>query len=294
MEERLKPKSFRIDDETAEKIKEITAEIGGNQQETLAKMIEAYEFQRGKAVLTGRKDDIDKFEKFITMLTRMYMSVLEENQNITETVRMEFEALLRSKDVTIQDLQEKKDLLQKEKEEAVLAKNVLKDDNNSLSKRIETETSSNQEKFIQFMAMLKDKDELNKALTDSCLEQKKQIENHVQSIEGVKHTEQKLAEAIKISASLEQKNSDLELHIKQLDTMIEEIKEKSVQSIDHAVEIKELEFQKRLFETEKKHQREVSALEQEKRVEIDTYQNKYLSLLQELEKNSSGQKSIEK
>lgn len=294
MEERLKPKSFRIDDETAEKIKEITAEIGGNQQETLAKMIEAYEFQRGKAVLTGRKDDIDKFEKFITMLTRMYMSVLEENQNITETVRMEFEALLRSKDVTIQDLQEKKDLLQKEKEEAVLAKNVLKDDNNSLSKRIETETSSNQEKFIQFMAMLKDKDELNKALTDSCLEQKKQIENHVQSIEGVKHTEQKLAEAIKISASLEQKNSDLELHIKQLDTMIEEIKEKSVQSIEHAVEIKELEFQKRLFETEKKHQREVSALEQEKRVEIDTYQNKYLSLLQELEKNSSGQKSIEK
>ena len=46
----LKPRSYRINDETAEKIKEIAASIGGNQQETLAKLIEAYEFQSGKAV----------------------------------------------------------------------------------------------------------------------------------------------------------------------------------------------------------------------------------------------------
>ena len=53
----LKPKSFRIDDETAEKFKEISSAIGGNQQQTLAKLIEAYEFQSGKAVLTDKKAD---------------------------------------------------------------------------------------------------------------------------------------------------------------------------------------------------------------------------------------------
>lgn len=37
----LKPKSFRIDNETAEKFKEISNTIGGgNQQETLAKLID--------------------------------------------------------------------------------------------------------------------------------------------------------------------------------------------------------------------------------------------------------------
>lgn len=51
----LKPKSFRIDDETAEKFKEISNTIGGNQQETLAKLIEAFEFQSGKAILTEKK-----------------------------------------------------------------------------------------------------------------------------------------------------------------------------------------------------------------------------------------------
>ena len=35
----LRPRSFRIDDETAERIKEISNTIGGNQQETLAKLI---------------------------------------------------------------------------------------------------------------------------------------------------------------------------------------------------------------------------------------------------------------
>lgn len=34
----LRPRSFRIDDETAERIKEISNTIGGNQQETIAKL----------------------------------------------------------------------------------------------------------------------------------------------------------------------------------------------------------------------------------------------------------------
>ena len=59
----LKPKSFRIDDETAEKFKEISNTIGGNQQETLAKLIEAFEFQSGKAILTEKKADIEQIEK---------------------------------------------------------------------------------------------------------------------------------------------------------------------------------------------------------------------------------------
>ena len=75
-EKTLKPKSFRIDDATAEKFKGISAEIGGNQQETLAKLIEAYEFQAGKAILTEKKADIEQFEKYVTALTRMFMGSL--------------------------------------------------------------------------------------------------------------------------------------------------------------------------------------------------------------------------
>ena len=64
----LKPKSFRIDDETAEKFKKIASLIGGNQQETLSKLIETFEFQQGKVVLTNKKDDIETFENYVTSL----------------------------------------------------------------------------------------------------------------------------------------------------------------------------------------------------------------------------------
>ena len=119
----LKPKSFRIDDITADKFKEISADIGGNQQETLSKLIEAYEFQAGKTILTDKKSDIEQFEKYVNSLTRMYMGSLEDNQNLTETIRTEFDAMLKSKDVTIQDLQEQLKKLKQTEKEATARKN---------------------------------------------------------------------------------------------------------------------------------------------------------------------------
>ena len=125
----LKPKSFRIDDATAEKFKGISAEIGGNQQETLAKLIEAYEFQAGKAILTEKKADIEQFEKYVTALTRMFMGSLEDNQNITETVRTEFDAMLKSKDSTIQDLQGQLSVAKQLKADATEKAKTFSDEN---------------------------------------------------------------------------------------------------------------------------------------------------------------------
>lgn len=128
----LKPKSFRIDNETAEKFKEILNIIGCNQQETLAKLIEAFEFQSGKAVLTEKKADIEQFEKYVTAITRMFMGSLEDNQNITETIRAEFDALLKSKDAVIQDLQENLAAANQMKEDAVLQAGTFADENTRL------------------------------------------------------------------------------------------------------------------------------------------------------------------
>ena len=50
----VKPRSFRIDEETAEKFKKICLEAGLNQQEALAKLIESYELHAGNAVLTEK------------------------------------------------------------------------------------------------------------------------------------------------------------------------------------------------------------------------------------------------
>ena len=133
----LKPKSFRIDDATAERFKEISADIGGNQQETLAKLIEAYEFQAGKAILTDKKDDIEQFERYVNAITRMFMGSLEDNQNITETVRTEFDGLLKSKDATIQDLQEKIKVAKQLQQDSDEKAKTFADANTDLVKKLE-------------------------------------------------------------------------------------------------------------------------------------------------------------
>ena len=64
----LKPKSFRIDDETADKFKQISASIGGNQQEAFVKLIETYELQSSKSALPDQRTNIEQFEKYINAL----------------------------------------------------------------------------------------------------------------------------------------------------------------------------------------------------------------------------------
>lgn len=173
----LKPKSFRIDEKTAKKFKEISAAIGGNQQETLAKLIETYEFQAGKAILIDKKSDIDQFEKYVNAITRMFMGVLEDNQNMTETVRTEFDALLKSKDATIQDLQNKLEIAKTCQQESDEKAKILSDANADLKNKLLKLQSDANTKIGDLNAMLEDKDKLNHALADLCDELKSKLEN---------------------------------------------------------------------------------------------------------------------
>ena len=169
----LKPKSFRIDEETAEKFKEIANSIGGNQQEALAKLIEVYEMQAGKVILVDRKGDIEQFESYMSAITRMYMGSLEDGQNARETARMEFDALLKSKDTVIQSLQEE---LEKAKEQkaAAVAESKSKFDECS---RLESEIAAAKEQMKNLQAVISDKEHLNEVLTDSCNDLKAKIES---------------------------------------------------------------------------------------------------------------------
>ena len=114
----LRPRSFRIDEETAEKFKKICLEAGLNQQEALAKLIESYELQAGKAVLTEKRDEIEVFERYASLLVQKYMGALEEIQDSRETIRSEFKAQLDSKDALICDLQAQKKAAEKATKEA--------------------------------------------------------------------------------------------------------------------------------------------------------------------------------
>lgn len=275
----LKPKSFRIDDQTAAKFKAIAESIGGNQQEALAKLIETFEFQSGKAVLTEKKADIEQFEKYVNAITRMFMSSLEDNQNITETVRTEFDALLKSKDATIQDLQEK---LEKEKrcqEEAAVKADAFSEENASLNKLIEGMRKEYSTKVDDMQTMLQDKDSLNKALTDSCNDLK-------QKVDAMQQEQKQLIPLQAMNSELQEKLGKAENTIsgleKQLESEVSEIRQSKESELKQVKEQAKIEKEKALLAQEKKYQEQIQRLKEEKQAEVDKYQSKYFELLEQM------------
>ena len=282
----LKPKSFRIDDETAEKFKEISNTIGGNQQETLAKLIDAFEFQSGKAVLTEKKADIEQFEKYVTAITRMFMGSLEDNQNITETIRAEFDALLKSKDAVIQDLQDKLAAADQMKEDAVLQARTFADENARLNEVIEGLNSEYKLKIDDMQSMLSDKDNLNKALTDSCSGLKAKIESMKEAAEQSAALRKELEQLKQDHEKVIREQSALEKQMQQEqdahEKAVSDLKQHEADALERLKEQLHLEEDRAVLQIEKSYQEQIQRLKADKQAEVDKYQQKYFELLEQM------------
>lgn len=244
----LKPKSFRIDDETAEKFKEISSTIGGNQQETLAKLIEAYEFQSGKAVLTEKKADIEQFEKYVTAITRMFMGSLDDNRNIQETVRTQFDAQLNSKDTTILNLQDENKKLKTERDQAISIRATLEEQINLLNDRIKNEY---EKRLVDAQKMIADQ------------------ESHISLLKG---KNQQLEQNAENSKQFQSENEALRQELAE---------------IKRQLESQALEHQKSVLELKEQHMNEINELKEKHLKEIEEYQQKYKTELDKRSKIQS-------
>ena len=256
-------RSFRIDEETAEKFKEISMKLGGNQQETMAKLVEAYEFQSGKAVIVEKRADIEKFESYVTILTRMYMDTLSDNQNITECVRTEFEALLKSKDETIMQLQSMVELSRRDVTELVEENERLENEKKQLESENEKINSELSEKSKINQNLMKTYDSLN---------------------EQISEYKQKLAMLDAMKENFNNMQTEHE-EIKKENDFLREKNERLIEEYERKVEDKEkmvrFEMEKQILEIEKKHSFEILELQKQHQEELDIYNKKILSFIAE-------------
>ena len=261
----LRPRSFRIDEETAEKFKKICLEAGLNQQEALAKLIESYELQAGKAVLTEKRDEIEVFERYTSILIQKYMSALEDYQNVKETVRTEFSAQLRSKDELISDLQQQKKEAEEAKQQVTADAKKATKEADQLRKDLETE----QKRCKELEDSLEDKNQLNKAL--------KADKDRLEAQVNVLKADQQQMEALR---------RDLEA-AKEAQTAAE-------RKLASEREQMQFSLDKALLEADRKHQTEIQALKEEKQQAIDKYQEKCAALLEKLQDRKPEEVTTEK
>ena len=276
----LKPKSFRIDDETNEKLKAIMKDFP-NQNLALQKMVEVYEFQQGKESITDRKADIEEFEKYVSCLVRMYMTSLESNQNQKELIRGEFDAQLRT-------LKEKLDTTRQEKDEIALKSKKYASENEQLKQSMERLKTEYNAKIDSMQDILREKEESNQLLKSAGADLKAKVEQMTVEVKQTKVIRQEL-DSLKIQydkietayKSLQDESShEKEKYEKEL----AETKKHENEAIERVKEQEQFTLNKTILELEKQHQEQLQQLKEQQQKEIDKYQKKYLALLEQIEK----------
>jgi len=263
----MKTRSFRVAEDTLEKIKEISSEIGGNQQEVFAKLIECYEFQKGKSILKNKRDDIEKFEQYLSILTRIYMGVLEENENITNTVRTEFISQLVSKDEVIYTLQKDINKLKEDKSIAEAALKQVTEEKGNMENRFIAEQRKVEDQKSSYGSMIKDKDELNRALAITI----NNLEGKISDMEGsLSKADDILCDYDNLKKVLEDARNKVTL----LENELESTKQKA-----------QFEIDQKMLQHGKEYQLELQKVKSEHQAEIDKYQKKYFELLEKIPMN---------
>ena len=279
----LKPVSYRLDDETKEKFKEISADIGGNQQETMSTLINAYYLQSQQNNLGEFKANIDQFQAYITSVVTMYTQSLQANHDMRDSVMQEFNA-------TIQDLQEKLTVAKQLKEDATIKAKSHADENARLNSVIESLNTEYNSKMDDMQSMLADKDNLNKALTDSCNDLKSKVESMREDVEQLTVIQTELEQLKLEHDALTKEKSDIEKQLEQENTIhnkaIADLQQHEKDLLERQKEQSQIALDKAVLEVERRYQEQIEKLKADKQLEVDKYQQKYFDLLEQL-KNSN-------
>ena len=99
--------TFRLNEEEVEKFKVFSEEQGINQAEAFAKLIEAMELSKAKAIVSDRAKEIESIESHLNAIQSIYLTALEINQNAEIVIKENYSKELNSKDSIIIELQDK-------------------------------------------------------------------------------------------------------------------------------------------------------------------------------------------
>ena len=226
--EDAKVRSFRVTDETVEKLKSIAKDMGGSQAAALARLVSMYESASAASTVPEDEPAITEFTRIQNMLTRAYLDAMEKKNEAYKVAEKEMDSVMRSKDRRITELEKKADA------EAKKAADFKERYDKALSEALAMgEKASGREKEISRLeGIVKDKDRIISILT----EENKRLEDEAAG-----------------AARLEEKLREAEERLEAVQKELEEAK-REAEAVSLRMEKKEIEHEKMLLALERKLQ----------------------------------------
>lgn len=174
-------KSFRISDETKERLEVLSASIGGNKDRVFNTLMDAYSLEQEKATVTvtDQAKNVETFEQYANTLVRLYLEALRAVSSSDDRIRGEFHNQLESNAQTIKELRERRDRMvdevNLEKEKVQKEINAIREKNKELTAAIE--------RLEKSLTAAEEQANAKQAMNDVLLSQVKQAEEKKEEYE---------------------------------------------------------------------------------------------------------------
>lgn len=267
-------KSFRISDDTKERLEALSASIGGNKDRVFNTLMDAYSLEQEKVTVTvtDQAKNIETFEQYTNTLVRLYLEALRAVSSSDDRIRGEFHNQLEENAQTIKELRDQRDRMA---DEANLEKAKAKKEVTEVQEK-NKELMATIERLEKSLAAAEEQANAKQAMNEMLLSQAKQAEKekeqyeqmtqHCQALE--KQLEDEKATAIKMKQTLEdelrQAISEKEKAAYEAELLKKEEIRKAEGAIRKEKDIEIAQLQKQLFELQSKQLSDQSALQEAK------------------------------
>lgn len=244
----VKQTNFRIDQDTAAAFRKFCEDNGMNQAQGFDHVMQVVELDKAKTVAPGRATEIETFEKSIKDIMAAYLNSLEINAAAEARIREQFAADLTRKDRTIDELREKVEQLQSEKEAAETVRTVAESREKAAIAQMESaqRTAADQER-------------INSMLTLQLTEATEKLDGALEAAEKCRKLE---ADAAELRTRLADMERALENEKKTAESRLAQAKMQAQLDTERAVIAKEREMQAQLREADKENAKLSAMIEQ--------------------------------
>lgn len=225
-------KSFRISDETKERLEALSESIGGNKDKVFNTLMDSYALEQQKQTLPDQQKSIETFEQYANTLVRLYLEALRAVTSSDDRIRGEFHRQLEEQAQTIRELREERDRQKKQNEKTLAALQTEKDARKQETGQLQEQIQSLKEAVSISKEQAAAKQSMNEVLSARITAAEKELEQAVEEkkrCEEIKKEllqaqtekltfERKLEEAIRSASELREKDA-YEAQLRQKDAV---------------------------------------------------------------------------
>ena len=288
----VKPRSYRIDDETQENFEALTEKYFGSKNECLKSLIQLFELEESKKTLPGIAADIDNFQMHLSVLKESYLHILQLNADAEQRVGEKFSLEITSMKKTISSLQTS---LEKSSTDLASFKELYREQKNLADNRLDALSKSqaalyDKEKMIKMLeSQMADLETAKTAATEQLAAQNERLAQF-DTLEAER--EQLKAKSSQLESQLSRCEEQLEAEKKASATAIEKASSDSAATLEKALQEAAFEQEKAIFALTAKHQEEINALKEQHLTQMQEILQKYGQMPQVMQNPETAPKEV--